>query len=158
MSDRFEIIVIGSGPCGIAVGSDVADAHHKAHACDPLSAFGGVIAVNRPVTAPMAQTVADIFTLDAEQLAGLERMGAKSAANLVDAIERSKTPEFGRLLFALGIREVVSPFTDLVSRLSNRFVVRSATVSEGDAQGAGSLARLRECGDQHTGRIRPIRD
>ena len=55
-------IIKHANPCGIAVGSDVADAHHKAHACDPLSAFGGVIAVNRPVTAAMAQTVADIFT------------------------------------------------------------------------------------------------
>ena len=62
--------------------------------------------VNQLVDSGLVSTVADIFRLDAEQLAGLERMGAKSAANLVDAIERSKTPEFGRLLFALGIREV----------------------------------------------------
>jgi DNA ligase (NAD+) len=62
--------------------------------------------VNQLVDSGLVSTVADIFSLDAEQLAGLERMGAKSAANLVDAIERSKTPEFGRLLFALGIREV----------------------------------------------------
>ena len=40
-----------SNPCGIAVGADLADAHRKAHACDPVSAFGGVIAANRPVTA-----------------------------------------------------------------------------------------------------------
>jgi DNA ligase (NAD+) len=62
--------------------------------------------VNQLVDTGLVSTVADIFTLDAEQLAGLERMGAKSAANLVDAIDRSKSPEFGRLLFALGIREV----------------------------------------------------
>jgi DNA ligase (NAD+) len=62
--------------------------------------------VNQLVDSGLVSTVADIFGLDTEQLAGLERMGARSAANLVDAIERSKTPEFGRLLFALGIREV----------------------------------------------------
>ncbi|MEE4173105.1 MAG: NAD-dependent DNA ligase LigA [Xanthomonadales bacterium] len=62
--------------------------------------------VNQLVDSGLVSTVADIYRLDAEQLGGLERMGAKSAANLVAAIERSKTPEFGRLLFALGIREV----------------------------------------------------
>ncbi|WUH91381.1 bifunctional phosphoribosylaminoimidazolecarboxamide formyltransferase/IMP cyclohydrolase [Streptomyces sp. NBC_00433] len=55
-------IIKHANPCGIAVGSDVADAHRKAHACDPLSAFGGVIAVNRPVSVAMAEQVADIFT------------------------------------------------------------------------------------------------
>jgi len=51
-----------ANPCGIAVGGDIAEAHRKAHACDPVSAFGGVIAANRPVTAEMADQVADIFT------------------------------------------------------------------------------------------------
>ena len=55
-------IIKHANPCGIAVGSDVADAHRKAHACDPLSAFGGVIAVNRPVSKEMAEQVAEIFT------------------------------------------------------------------------------------------------
>ncbi|MCX5060910.1 MULTISPECIES: bifunctional phosphoribosylaminoimidazolecarboxamide formyltransferase/IMP cyclohydrolase [unclassified Streptomyces] len=55
-------IIKHANPCGIAVGSDVAEAHRKAHACDPLSAFGGVIAVNRPVSKEMAEQVAEIFT------------------------------------------------------------------------------------------------
>ncbi|MGW1889475.1 bifunctional phosphoribosylaminoimidazolecarboxamide formyltransferase/IMP cyclohydrolase [Streptomyces sp. NPDC002004] len=55
-------IIKHANPCGIAVGADVADAHRRAHACDPLSAFGGVIAVNRPVTKEMAEQVAEIFT------------------------------------------------------------------------------------------------
>ncbi|HET6856199.1 MAG TPA: bifunctional phosphoribosylaminoimidazolecarboxamide formyltransferase/IMP cyclohydrolase, partial [Streptomyces sp.] len=55
-------IIKHANPCGIAIGDDVADAHRKAHACDPLSAFGGVIAVNRPVSAAMAEQVAEIFT------------------------------------------------------------------------------------------------
>ena len=55
-------IIKHANPCGIAVGADVADAHAKAHACDPVSAFGGVIATNRPVTAVMAAQVADVFT------------------------------------------------------------------------------------------------
>ncbi|MGW1560950.1 bifunctional phosphoribosylaminoimidazolecarboxamide formyltransferase/IMP cyclohydrolase [Streptomyces sp. NPDC002144] len=55
-------IIKHANPCGIAIGSDVAEAHRKAHACDPLSAFGGVIAVNRPVSKEMAEQVAEIFT------------------------------------------------------------------------------------------------
>ncbi len=54
----------------------------------------------------MILSVADIFTLEAEQLADLERMGEKSAANIVAAIEKSKQTTLPRFLFALGIREV----------------------------------------------------
>ena len=55
-------IIKHANPCGIAVGADVAEAHRKAHACDPVSAYGGVIAVNRPVSVAMAAQVTDIFT------------------------------------------------------------------------------------------------
>ncbi|CVN74741.1 MULTISPECIES: bifunctional phosphoribosylaminoimidazolecarboxamide formyltransferase/IMP cyclohydrolase [Micrococcus] len=58
-------IVKHANPCGLAVtdeGTDIAQAHAKAHACDPVSAFGGVIAANRPVTAAMAAQVKDVFT------------------------------------------------------------------------------------------------
>ncbi|WP_432476857.1 bifunctional phosphoribosylaminoimidazolecarboxamide formyltransferase/IMP cyclohydrolase [Nocardioides sp. GXQ0305] len=55
-------IIKHANPCGIAVGADVADAHRRAHQCDPVSAFGGVIAVNRPVSVAMAEQVAEVFT------------------------------------------------------------------------------------------------
>jgi phosphoribosylaminoimidazolecarboxamide formyltransferase/IMP cyclohydrolase len=55
-------IIKHANPCGIAVGADVAEAHRKAHACDPLSAFGGVIATNVPVSTAMAEQVRDVFT------------------------------------------------------------------------------------------------
>jgi len=75
-------IIKHANPCGIAVvaggsgisteqGSEgrtdrtvdaVALAHQRAHACDPVSAYGGVIAVNRPVTVALAEQVADVFT------------------------------------------------------------------------------------------------
>ncbi len=55
-------IIKHANPCGIAVGSDVAEAHAKAHACDPVSAFGGVIAANVPVSVAMAEQVAEVFT------------------------------------------------------------------------------------------------
>ena len=55
-------IIKHANPCGIAVGDDVADAHRKAHDCDPKSAFGGVIATNATVSVEMARQVAEIFT------------------------------------------------------------------------------------------------
>jgi phosphoribosylaminoimidazolecarboxamide formyltransferase / IMP cyclohydrolase len=55
-------IIKHSNPCGIAVGTDVAEAHRKAQACDPGSAYGGVIATNRSVTLDMAEQVAEVFT------------------------------------------------------------------------------------------------
>ena len=60
-------IIKHANPCGIAVAPEgasdpIAAAHDLAHACDPISAFGGVIAANRVVTAKMAETVAEIFT------------------------------------------------------------------------------------------------
>ena len=55
-------IIKHANPCGIAIGSDIAEAHRKANDTDPVSAFGGVIAANRPVTLAMAEQVADIFT------------------------------------------------------------------------------------------------
>jgi phosphoribosylaminoimidazolecarboxamide formyltransferase/IMP cyclohydrolase len=55
-------IIKHSNPCGIAVGTDLADAHAKANACDPVSAFGGVIAANGPVTADLARQIAEVFT------------------------------------------------------------------------------------------------
>ena len=60
-------VVKHANPCGIAIGASssadpIADAHAKAHFCDPVSAFGGVIAANRTITLEMAKQVADIFT------------------------------------------------------------------------------------------------
>ncbi len=51
-----------SNPCGIAVGTDLADAHRKAHASDPVSAYGGVIAANGTVSAALAAQIAEILT------------------------------------------------------------------------------------------------
>ena len=55
-------IIKHANPCGIAIDPDVAAAHRAAHECDPVSAFGGVIAANREVSVEMAEQVAEIFT------------------------------------------------------------------------------------------------
>ena len=69
-ADPAVAIIKHANPCGIAVAPTdaaneaeaIAEAHRRAHACDPLSAFGGVVAANRPVSVEMATTLADIFT------------------------------------------------------------------------------------------------
>jgi phosphoribosylaminoimidazolecarboxamide formyltransferase/IMP cyclohydrolase len=65
-ADPCVAIIKHANPCGIAIGAgadaDIAEVHRRAHACDPVSAFGGVIATNRPVSVAMAETVSDIFT------------------------------------------------------------------------------------------------
>ena len=66
-SEPAVAIIKHANPCGIAVAAPkapdaIASAHSRAHACDPVSAFGGVIAANRMVTLKMAETIREIFT------------------------------------------------------------------------------------------------
>ncbi len=55
-------IIKHTNPCGIAIGHNLASAHQRAHECDPVSAFGGVVAANRSIDREMARQVAEIFT------------------------------------------------------------------------------------------------
>ncbi|MGB3909181.1 MAG: bifunctional phosphoribosylaminoimidazolecarboxamide formyltransferase/IMP cyclohydrolase [Pseudolysinimonas sp.] len=55
-------IIKHANPCGIATAGTIAEAHALAHACDPVSAFGGVIAANRVITREAAESIAPIFT------------------------------------------------------------------------------------------------
>ena len=61
-ADPAVAIIKHANPCGIAIGHDIAEAHARAHACDPVSAFGGVIASNRAVSVAMAKQIAEVFT------------------------------------------------------------------------------------------------
>ncbi|TVR97234.1 MAG: bifunctional phosphoribosylaminoimidazolecarboxamide formyltransferase/IMP cyclohydrolase PurH [Rhodospirillales bacterium] len=54
-------IIKHANPCGVAIGTSLADAYAKAFACDPVSAFGGIVAVNRPLDAATARAIAEIF-------------------------------------------------------------------------------------------------
>ena len=55
-------IIKHANPCGIAIAGDIATAYRAAHACDPVSAFGGVVAANRVISVAMATDLAAIFT------------------------------------------------------------------------------------------------
>jgi len=56
------VIVKHANPCGVALAHDVTEAYARANACDPVSAFGGIVAVNRTVTAEMADALSGVFT------------------------------------------------------------------------------------------------
>ncbi len=66
----------------------------------------GVKLIEQLVAGDRVRTVADLYRLDAQTLAALERMGKKSAENLINALEKSKTVSLSRLLYALGIPDV----------------------------------------------------
>ncbi|MEV8744193.1 bifunctional phosphoribosylaminoimidazolecarboxamide formyltransferase/IMP cyclohydrolase, partial [Klebsiella pneumoniae] len=55
-------IIKHANPCGVATGATLAEAYKRALACDPVSAFGGIIAANRPLDAATARAISDIFT------------------------------------------------------------------------------------------------
>ncbi len=61
-TDPCVAIIKHANPCGIAIASTIADAYRKAFDCDPVSAFGGVVATNHPVTRDMAEAMAEVFT------------------------------------------------------------------------------------------------
>ncbi|SHN45498.1 bifunctional phosphoribosylaminoimidazolecarboxamide formyltransferase/IMP cyclohydrolase [Cryptosporangium aurantiacum] len=87
-------IIKHANPCGIASADDIAEAHRKAHACDPVSAFGGVIAVNRPVTVTMAEQVAEIFTevvvAPSYEDGAVEILSKKPSIRLLTSPERAR--------------------------------------------------------------------
>lgn len=63
LGDRPAVAIIKhANPCGVAVASDIATAYQFAHRCDPVSAFGGVVAMNRPVTVDLAEELSPVFT------------------------------------------------------------------------------------------------
>jgi phosphoribosylaminoimidazolecarboxamide formyltransferase/IMP cyclohydrolase len=55
-------IIKHANPCGVAEGTSLVEAYRKALACDPVSAFGGIVALNRPLDAEAAHAITDIFT------------------------------------------------------------------------------------------------
>jgi len=56
------VVIKHANPCGAATHTDITEAYRRAHACDPVSAFGGIVAVNREVPAELATALAEIFT------------------------------------------------------------------------------------------------
>ncbi len=60
--DPTAVVIKHANPCGVASAHTIDEAYRLAHNCDPVSAFGGIVAVNRPVTQTMAESLAPVFT------------------------------------------------------------------------------------------------
>jgi phosphoribosylaminoimidazolecarboxamide formyltransferase / IMP cyclohydrolase len=89
-------IVKHANPCGVGLAAEIEDAYVKAHAADPVSAYGGVVAVNRRVDPPLAQRLAEQFVevliapeYTADAAAILQR---KPATRILEDRERRRTP------------------------------------------------------------------
>ncbi len=89
------VIVKHNNPCGVAIGADLAEAHRKARACDPMSAYGGVLAFNRPIDKQVAEELHATFVevviapgYDAEGLAVLQQ---KEAVRILNEEERRRS-------------------------------------------------------------------
>jgi phosphoribosylaminoimidazolecarboxamide formyltransferase/IMP cyclohydrolase len=89
-------IVKHTNPCGAATGATVLEAYQKALACDPVSAFGGVIGINRPVDGPAAEEIAKLFVeaIAAPSFtpAARERFAAKKNLRLVEVAAAPQRP------------------------------------------------------------------
>ena len=91
-------IIKHANPCGVAIGSDMKDAYLKALACDSTSAFGGIIALNRPLDGPTAEEIAKIFT------EVVIAPGADEAAKAIFAAKKNL-----RLLITDGLPDPATP-------------------------------------------------
>lgn len=94
--DPAVVVVKHANPCGVAIADDIGAAYAAANACDPVSAFGGIVAANRTVTAAMAEPLSAVFTevviapgFDAE---ALEMLTAKKNLRVMSASAPSPLP------------------------------------------------------------------
>jgi phosphoribosylaminoimidazolecarboxamide formyltransferase / IMP cyclohydrolase len=82
-------VIKHANPCGVAIARDITTAYVRAHECDPVSAFGGIVAVNRPVTREMAEALAPVFTevvvAPAYDPGALEVLAAKKNLRVLEA-------------------------------------------------------------------------
>ncbi|OYV66850.1 MAG: bifunctional phosphoribosylaminoimidazolecarboxamide formyltransferase/IMP cyclohydrolase [Acidiphilium sp. 21-66-27] len=97
--DRPAVVIVKhANPCGVALGADLAEAWDRALECDPVSAFGGIIAVNRPLDAAAAEKMASIFS---------EVIIAPDA--VPDAVELLARKKNLRLLLTGGLPDAAEP-------------------------------------------------
>lgn len=110
------VVIKHANPCGLAVAETIDEAYRRAHACDPLSAFGGIVAINRPCSAAMARDLGEVFTevLVAPEFepAALEILSAKKNLRVLKA-SRPITPALHVRQIAGGILLQDSDHTDI---------------------------------------------
>lgn len=118
-------------PCGLAVGENVAVAYERALECDRVSAFGGVVAVNRPLTADTARRIAEIFTecvaAPAYEPGSLEILGQKKSLRLLIVDDIGPEPSYRRVSGGLLVQE---PDFGEEDRASMRVVTKAVPTEE----------------------------
>lgn len=105
LHDADQVVVRCSGGLYCPAQRKEAIKHFASRRAMDIEGLGDKL-VDQLVERELIATPADLFTLEVDTLAGLERMGEKSAQNLIEALERSKQTTLPRFLYALGIREV----------------------------------------------------
>ena len=181
--------------CGAAVERDEDGAHYRCTGAEcpaqllrTISHFAsrdamdieglGEAVVEALVNAGVIHTPGDLYFLQAEEIAKLERMGKKSAQNLIEAIEKSKKQDLSRLLYAFGIRQVGSKAGKiLAARFGSLDALTAATQEEltavedvgeitarslrewlGSPQSQHLIGRLREAGVNFETTLAPVGD
>jgi phosphoribosylaminoimidazolecarboxamide formyltransferase / IMP cyclohydrolase len=90
------VIVKHNNPCGVAIGATLAEAHRKARACDPMSAYGGVLAFNRPIDKEVAEelhgTFVEVVIAPGYDDEGLAIMQQKEPIRILSEEEPRRTP------------------------------------------------------------------
>ena len=90
-------IIKHANPCGIAIGTNIASAYSAANACDPVSAFGGVVAANREITIDMAKALSEIFTevivAPGYEAGAIEILAAKPSIRILELADYKITRE-----------------------------------------------------------------
>lgn len=130
------VIIKHANPCGAAVGGTVLDAYRKALACDPLSAFGGIVAVNRRLEAEAAKAIAKIFT---------EVVLAPDASDEAIAVFAAK-PNL-RLLLTGGLLEP-STAQPQVRTVHGGFLVQTADITPFDGASARTVTKRQPTGKE----------
>jgi phosphoribosylaminoimidazolecarboxamide formyltransferase / IMP cyclohydrolase len=143
-------IIKHANPCGIAVGADIAEAHAKAHATDPVSAYGGVVAANRVVTRAAAEQIAPVFTevvvAPGFEPDALEVLQAKKNLRLlvVDGAPSAtvETRPISGGLLVQGVDRLDAVVTDTEGAVTGGDDPQHWTLATGDAADQATLADL----------------
>ena len=134
-------IIKHANPCGIAIGTDIAEAHRKAHECDPVSAYGGVVATNRPVSMAMADQLGPIFTevviAPGYEDGVLERWAKKTDLRVLVAEPRTREPRAETRAISGGMLVQTADVLDAAGDDPANW-----TLATGDAADAATLADL----------------
>ncbi len=93
--DPTAVVIKHANPCGAAIADDLTAAYVRAHACDPVSAFGGIVALNREVPVELAEQLIEVFTevivAPGFSADALDILGTKKNLRVIEAVAPSSS-------------------------------------------------------------------